>query len=232
MNQWEVRPESKVAGSRAMEDSPVTKKTINENYNIMKIKVEQESQQEHVTSIQSRPVGASGNGGKRAKADGSKTSEINQSSSSATSKDGNVVFRILNQPESQHRARYQTEGSRGAIKDKAGTGHPSVRIDGYSQPAKIQIFIGTDTGKISPHLFYQVCRVTGKHSSPCEEIKINGTDVIEIISDPVNDNTVICDCVGILKERFADVEQRFPKHKNWKILKRSQQSVGWCFGPQ
>ena len=53
--QCEVRPESKVAGSRAMEDSPVTKKTINENYNIMKIKVEQESQQEHVTSIQSRP---------------------------------------------------------------------------------------------------------------------------------------------------------------------------------
>ena len=126
-------------------------------------------------------------------------------------------------------SRYQTEGSRGAIKDKAGTGHPSVRIDGYSRPAKIQIFIGTDTGKISPHLFYQVCRVTGKHSSPCEEVKINGTDVIEIISEPVNDNTVICDCVGILKERFADVEQRFPKHKNWKNSKKKSTKCRMIF---
>ena len=52
--------------------------------------------------------------------------------------------------------RYQTEGSRGAIKDKSGSSFPSVKLEGYNKPARIQIFIGTDSGKISPHLFYQV----------------------------------------------------------------------------
>ena len=125
--------------------------------------------------------------------------------------------------------RYQTEGSRGAIKDKSGAGHPSVKLDGYNRAAKIQVFIGTDSGRISPHLFYQVCRVTGKHSSPCEEVKINGTDVIEIVSDPTTDNLVICDCVGILKERFADVEQRFPKHKSWKSSKKKSTKCRMVF---
>ena len=44
-----------------------------------------------------------GNIGKRSKGDASKTSEIPPSS--VRSKDGNVVFYIVNQPEQQHRAR-------------------------------------------------------------------------------------------------------------------------------
>lgn len=40
---------------------------------------------------------------RRTKADGAKTSEVQQSL--VSSRDGGVVFRILNQPETQHRAR-------------------------------------------------------------------------------------------------------------------------------
>ena len=40
---------------------------------------------------------------RRTKADGAKTSEVQQSI--VSSRDGGVVFRILNQPETQHRAR-------------------------------------------------------------------------------------------------------------------------------
>ncbi|KAG5878493.1 hypothetical protein JTB14_010277 [Gonioctena quinquepunctata] len=36
---------------------------------------------------------------------------------------------ILKQPEQQHRARYQTEGSRGAVKDREGNGFPIVSTD-------------------------------------------------------------------------------------------------------
>ena len=141
---------------------------------------------------------------------------------SASTSDRSVVLSIVHQPETQHRARYQTEGSRGAIKDRAGTGFPTLKLLGYSRPVKIQIFIGNDAGKVSPHMFYQVCRVTGKHSNPCEENKINGTDIIEIASEPLtlHDGIIVCDCVGILKERFADVEARFPKQKNWKNSKK------------
>lgn len=47
---------------------------------------------------------------------------------SARSSDRTVELRLVSQPEEQHRARYQTEGSRGAVKDRAGTGHPTVKV--------------------------------------------------------------------------------------------------------
>lgn len=37
-------------------------------------------------------------------------------------------LRILDQPEEQHRARYLTEGSRGAVKNRSQQGHPVVQV--------------------------------------------------------------------------------------------------------
>lgn len=37
-------------------------------------------------------------------------------------------LKILAQPETQHRARYQTEGSRGAIKDESQQGYPIIKV--------------------------------------------------------------------------------------------------------
>lgn len=137
------------------------------------------------------------------------------------SKDGKIEMRILVQPEEQHRARYMTEGSRGSIKDEKGTGFPTVKLIGYNQPAVLQIFIGCDQGKVQPHLFYQACKVTGKNCTPCVERVIDGTYVIEIQLDPANDMTVSCDCIGILKERNVDVEQRLPYFGMTRCKKRS-----------
>eukprot|EP00092_Neocalanus_flemingeri_P000980 GFUD01001047.1.p1 GENE.GFUD01001047.1~~GFUD01001047.1.p1 ORF type:complete len:1175 (-),score=239.54 GFUD01001047.1:671-4195(-) len=182
----------------------------------MKVKLEQAQ-----SSLIRSAISCNGIEGKRRKFIVAKTNETNsvQQANAATT-DGSVVFKILNQPETQHRARYQTEGSRGAIKDRSGIAYPTVKLDGYRKPTKIQIYIGNDSGKVMPHMFYQVCKVTGKNSNPCDEKKIDGTDIIEISSEPHNDMTIICDCVGILKERFADVEARFPKHKTWKNSKK------------
>ena len=69
-------------------------------------------------------------------------------------------------------------------------------------------------------MFYQACKVTGKNSYPCSENKVDGTDVIEVALDAKPEMVLVCDCVGILKERFADVEARFPKHKTWKAAKK------------
>ncbi|CAG7725985.1 unnamed protein product [Allacma fusca] len=128
------------------------------------------------------------------------------------SRDGRVHLQILAQPEVQHRARYQTEGSRGAIKDRKCNGFPTVKLFGYDKPATLQIFIGTDQGKVTPHMFYQACKVTGKSSTPCIEKKTEGTVLIEIEFEPSKEMVISCDCVGILKERNVDVEQRFPFH--------------------
>lgn len=35
---------------------------------------------------------------------------------------------MISQPEEQHRARYQTEGSRGFVKDRTGSGYPRVQV--------------------------------------------------------------------------------------------------------
>ncbi|KAK3877247.1 hypothetical protein Pcinc_018045 [Petrolisthes cinctipes] len=128
---------------------------------------------------------------------------------SARSSDRTVELRLVSQPEEQHRARYQTEGSRGAVKDRSGSGHPTVKLMGFHKRTTLQVFVGWDTGKLGPHMFYQVCRVTGKNSTPCQERQIEGTAVIETVLEPENDMTMSCDCVGILKERNVDVEHRF-----------------------
>ncbi|XP_076634525.1 nuclear factor of activated T cells 3 isoform X2 [Colletes latitarsis] len=129
----------------------------------------------------------------------------------SASADGKAQLQIICQPEQQHRARYQTEGSRGAVKDRTGNGFPIVRLVGYDKPATLQVFIGTDLGRVAPHMFYQACRVSGKNSTPCIERKIDGTIVIEVDMDPTKDMLITCDCVGILKERNVDVEHRFPQ---------------------
>lgn len=37
--------------------------------------------------------------------------------------------------------RYQTEGSRGAVKDNSGNGFPIVKLVGYDKPAVLQVII-------------------------------------------------------------------------------------------
>lgn len=59
----------------------------------------------------------------------------------STSTDGKVQLQIVSQPETQHRARYQTEGSRGSIKDRRGNGFPTVKLIGYEKPTKLQVLL-------------------------------------------------------------------------------------------
>ena len=51
-----------------------------------------------------------------------------QAAGAVTSRNGKTQLQIVCQPETQHRARYQTEGSRGAVKDRSGNGFPVVKV--------------------------------------------------------------------------------------------------------
>ncbi|XP_034389468.1 nuclear factor of activated T-cells, cytoplasmic 2 [Cyclopterus lumpus] len=118
---------------------------------------------------------------------------------------------IQQEPRSHHRAHYETEGSRGAVKTPNG-GHPEVQLRGYqgTAPLGLQVFIGTaDERILKPHAFYQVHRITGKTvTTPSMERMINGTKVLEIPLEPKNHMRVMFDCLGILKLRNADIELR------------------------
>eukprot|EP00062_Callorhinchus_milii_P005186 gi/632944396/ref/XP_007887485.1/ PREDICTED: nuclear factor of activated T-cells 5 isoform X2 [Callorhinchus milii] len=117
-------------------------------------------------------------------------------------------LKVLVQPETQHRARYLTEGSRGSVKDRTQQGFPTVKLEGHNEPVVLQVFVGNDSGRVKPHGFYQACRVTGRNTTPCKEVDIEGTTVIEVSLEPGNNMTLAVDCVGILKLRNADVEAR------------------------
>ncbi|XP_018611179.2 nuclear factor of activated T-cells, cytoplasmic 2 isoform X1 [Scleropages formosus] len=120
-------------------------------------------------------------------------------------------LRVEVQPRHHHRAQYETEGSRGAVKALAG-GHPVVQLHGYRghEPLGLQIFIGTaDERMLKPHAFYQVQRITGKSVNTVSlEKMINGTKVLEIPLEPKNNMTATIDCAGILKLKNADIEMR------------------------
>ncbi|XP_041045648.1 nuclear factor of activated T-cells, cytoplasmic 1 isoform X3 [Carcharodon carcharias] len=124
---------------------------------------------------------------------------------------GPYELEIEVQPKSHHRAHYETEGSRGAVKASGG-GHPIVQLHGYmeSEPLTLQLFIGTaDDRLLRPHAFYQVHRITGKTvSTSSHESIINNTKVLEIPLLPENNMRANIDCAGILKLRNSDIELR------------------------
>ncbi|XP_028926160.1 nuclear factor of activated T-cells, cytoplasmic 2 isoform X3 [Ornithorhynchus anatinus] len=128
-----------------------------------------------------------------------------------SSQSGAYELRIEVQPKPHHRAHYETEGSRGAVKAPTG-GHPVVQLHGYmeNKPLGLQIFIGTaDERILKPHAFYQVHRITGKTVTTTSYEKIVGnTKVLEIPLEPKNNMKATIDCAGILKLRNADIELR------------------------
>ncbi|KAJ8248998.1 hypothetical protein GJAV_G00230060 [Gymnothorax javanicus] len=123
---------------------------------------------------------------------------------------GQYELKIEVQPKAHHRAHYETEGSRGAVKAASG-GHPVVKLIGYSEkPINLQMFIGTaDDRYLRPHAFYQVHRITGKTvATASQEIIIASTKVLEIPLLPENNMSASIDCAGILKLRNSDIELR------------------------
>ncbi|XP_069739707.1 nuclear factor of activated T-cells, cytoplasmic 2 isoform X2 [Narcine bancroftii] len=124
---------------------------------------------------------------------------------------GQYKLQIEIQPKPHHRAHYETEGSRGAVKAPSG-GHPVVQLHGYmeNKPLSLHIFIGTaDERLLRPHAFYQAHRITGKTVSTTSYEKICGnTKVLEIPLLPENNMKAVIDCAGILKLRNADIELR------------------------
>ncbi|RWS25132.1 Rely domain (RHD) containing protein-like protein, partial [Leptotrombidium deliense] len=109
---------------------------------------------------------------------------------------------ITTQPTRNHRARYKTEGSRGAIKDRSGRGFPVIKLKGYNKsPVKLRCYIGHDDKLGEPHLFYQSSKIVGKHLTPSQVKKIEGIKVVEMELLPEQGMQAVINCIGIVKER-------------------------------
>lgn len=131
--------------------------------------------------------------------------------STGISKDGSVVeLKLLSQPSRHHRARYRTEGSRGAVKDRTGRSFPVIKLAGYTgtSPVKLKCLIGHDKLPGQAHLYYQVSKIVGKNITPCTVAKTDGVKVIEMDLLPETGMQLVINCIGIVKERNFDVQRK------------------------
>lgn len=65
-----------------------------------------------------------------------------------------------------------------------------TQLEGVMEPVVLQIFVGNDAGRVKPHGFYQSCRVTGRNTTACNEVVIDGTTVIEVSLEPSTNMTL------------------------------------------
>jgi len=71
-----------------------------------------------------------------------------------------------------------------------GYNYSLAQLEGVSEPVVLQVFVGNDTGRVKPHGFYQACRVTGRNTTACKEVDIEGTTVIEVPLEPSTNMTL------------------------------------------
>lgn len=81
---------------------------------------------------------------------------------SSMSRDGCAALTIVSQPEQQHRARYQTEGSRGAVKDRTGNGFPIVKV------VELQLFLRRKL----------ICEISFPTVGTCFKTKYNSSCIV------------------------------------------------------
>lgn len=65
-----------------------------------------------------------------------------------------------------------------------------IQLEGVNEPVMLQVFVGNDAGRVKPHGFYQACRVTGRNTTACQEVDVDGTTVIEVSLDPSTNMTL------------------------------------------
>ncbi|KAI6234491.1 hypothetical protein M3Y99_00801100 [Aphelenchoides fujianensis] len=117
----------------------------------------------------------------------------------------------LKEPEDQHRARYLSEGSRGAIKDRSGSSHCTIQLTGYFRPTRVEMFAALGAGELQPHPSYRLIPVAGKTSvtTPCKKaVSHDGIECLEIKLQPETNMTAVLDCIGILKICSYDTKQQ------------------------
>ncbi|GAU88577.1 hypothetical protein RvY_01255 [Ramazzottius varieornatus] len=125
------------------------------------------------------------------------------------SRTGCTELLILRQPEAQHRPRYETEGSRGRIKDRSGSMCPAVQLRNFhGQSAVLQVYVAVERGLPKPHPLFRVCKVNSKRTAPAilrSQPEDNCT-ILEIPFSAKDDWTIDIDCCSLVKLRNSDCD--------------------------
>ncbi|XP_055356283.1 nuclear factor of activated T-cells, cytoplasmic 1-like isoform X2 [Paramacrobiotus metropolitanus] len=137
-----------------------------------------------------------------------------------------ICLKIIRQPESHYRPRYQKEGSRGCVKDSTGRFPLSVQLvnwEGEQRGGKavLQVFIGSETDPVRVHPWYRVCIVGGRTSSQARIVNLDAhTTALEMDVPPGCKGLVNINCLGIVKLRNSDLEHSGSSQKKDALNRR------------
>jgi len=124
---------------------------------------------------------------------------------------------ILDEPEENYRARYESEGCRGPIHGSSENTYPTIKVSGYNGPVWITVYLTTSSGL--PH--YHSIHGPGSTKVPCKEITLpGGIPAVQLMVDPDSKMTAIMDSLSIRRLRNWEGDKELKKRgiepRTWK----------------
>lgn len=124
---------------------------------------------------------------------------------------------IIEEPEENYRARYESEGCRGPIHGSQDNTFPAVKITGYDQAVWITVHLTTSSGM--PH--YHSIHGPGSTKVPCKETTLpGGIPAVQVMVAPDTNMTAVLDSLSIRRLRNWEGDRELRKRgidpRTWK----------------
>jgi len=124
---------------------------------------------------------------------------------------------IIDEPEENYRARYESEGCRGPIHGSSDNSYPTIKVSGHNGPVWITVYLVTSSGL--PH--YHSIHGPGSTKVPCKEITLpGGIPAVQLMVDPDSKMTAVMDSLSIRRLRNWEGDKELKKRgidpRTWK----------------
>ncbi|XP_044176436.1 nuclear factor of activated T-cells, cytoplasmic 4-like isoform X4 [Acropora millepora] len=124
---------------------------------------------------------------------------------------------IIEEPEENYRARYESEGCRGPIHGSQENTFPTVKVTGYSDAIWITVHLTTSGG--IPH--YHSIHGPGSTKVPCKETTLEGgVPAVQVMVGPDSNMTAVLDSLSIRRLRNWEGDRELRKRgidpRTWK----------------
>ncbi|XP_028400008.1 uncharacterized protein LOC114523322 [Dendronephthya gigantea] len=123
---------------------------------------------------------------------------------------------MVEQPEQNYRARYESEGCRGPVHGSSELTFPTFQVKGYNEPLWVTVYLATSNG--TPH-FHLLCG-PGSTKLPCQNTTLlDGVGAIQVLVGPETEMTAVLDCISLKRRRNFEADK--------ELRRRGLNPVDW-----
>ncbi|XP_046851976.1 nuclear factor of activated T-cells 5-like isoform X2 [Xenia sp. Carnegie-2017] len=124
---------------------------------------------------------------------------------------------MIEEPEKNYRARYESEGCRGPVHGSTELTFPTFMVQGYNAPLWVTVYLATSNG--TPH-FHLLCG-PGSTKLPCRNITLKDeVTAIQVLVGPETEMTAVLDCISLKRRRNFEADKELRRRglnpANWK----------------